>query len=515
MVNKYKIPYKDTKLFSKLVMDYLDENSKLKPFITNFPSLKNFKKLIDFKKKRSIKDRTVLVDALKNQNSSLSLSEKSQQNINLLKSNNTFTITTGHQLCLFTGPLYFIYKIISTINLTEKLKSEYPENNYVPVFWMASEDHDFLEVNHVNIFGKKIVWNSHQEGAVGKMNMEGFQSVLEELKQSIGDSENGNELLKLFKNAYLNHSNLADATRYLLNELFGKYGLVIIDGDDKSLKNKFLPFIKKDILEKSYYPSLKDCSKQLSDNYKSEVFVREINFFKLSKGKRERIEGGISLEEIENNPDNFSPNVLMRPIYQEYLLPNLAYVGGGAEVSYWMQLKKVFSDNNIDFPILILRNSVMIVEKKDKDKWSDLGFKIDNIFEETHILHSVFVKSKSSLSFEKEKNDLELLFHSIAQKTTDKSLFSSIKSEKVKQMKSLDSLEKKLFKSEKQNHENSINKINKIKKKLFPNSVLQERFDNFIPFYLSYGEKFIETLKEELNPLDTNFLILSLQKNKK
>jgi uncharacterized protein YllA (UPF0747 family) len=301
----------------------------------------------------------------------------------------------------------------------------------------------------------------------------------------------------------------------LLNELFGKYGLVIIDGDDKSLKNEFLPFIKKDILEKSYYPSLKDCSKQLSGNYKSEVFVREINFFKLSKGKRERIEGGISLEEIENNPDNFSPNVLMRPIYQEYLLPNLAYVGGGSEVSYWMQLKKVFSDNKMDFPILILRNSVMIVEKKDKDKWSDLGFEIDNIFEETHILHSVFVKSKSSLSFEKEKNDLELLFHSIAQKTTDKSLFSSIKSEKVKQMKSLDNLEKKLLKSEKQNHENSINKINKIKKKLFPNSVLQERFDNFIPFYLSYGEKFIETLKEELNPLDTNFLILSLQKNKK
>ena len=157
----------------------------------------------------------------------------------------------------------------------------------------------------------------------------------------------------------------------------------------------------------------------------------------------------------------------------------------------------------------------MIIEEKDKDKWSDLGFEINNIFEETHMLHSIFVKSKSSLSFEKEKNDLELLFHSIAQKTTDKSLFSSIKSEKVKQMKSLDNLEKKLLKSEKQNHENSINKINKIKKKLFPNSVLQERFDNFIPFYLSYGEKFIETLKEELNPLDTNFLILSLQKNKK
>ena len=130
-------------------------------------------------------------------------------------------------------------------------------------------------------------------------------------------------------------------------------------------------------------------------------------------------------------------------------------------------------------------------------------------------MHSRFVQSKSSLSFEKEINDLDLLYQSILHKTSDKSLFSSIDSEKIKQIKSLQKLEKKLLKSEKQKHENSISQITKIKKKLFPNSSLQERFNNFIPFYLNYGEKFIETLKEELNPLDTNFLILSLQKNKK
>lgn len=513
-VNKYKVSYKDTELFSKLVMDYLDENKKLKPFISDFPSLENFERKINSKKNYKT-NRTLLVDVLRKQNSSISLSVKSKENIDLLKSDNTFTITTGHQLCLFTGPLYFIYKIVSTINLTEKLKDEYPESDFVPVFWMAAEDHDFEEVNHIHLFGKKIVWDSLQEGAVGRMNTLGIQSVLDELKQLIGDSENGKQLLDIFQKAYLNSSNLADSTRFLINELFGKYGLVIIDGDDKSLKKEFSPFIKKDILEKANFKSLQYCSDQLSVDYKLQAFVREINFFKISKGKRVRIDGEVSEQEVDNNPEYFSPNVLIRPLYQEFLLPNLAYIGGGAEVSYWMQLKEVFLENKVDFPLLVLRNSVMIMEEKEKSKWSDLGFKIQDIFVEEHSLHSRFVQSKSSISFEKEINDLDLLFQSILHKTTDKSLFSSIDSEKIKQIKSFQKLEKKLLKSEKQKHENSISQITKIKKKLFPNSSLQERFNNFIPFYLTYGKKFIETLKEELNPLDTNFLILSLQKNKK
>lgn len=513
-VNKFKVSYKDTELFSKLVMDYLDENKKLKPFISDFPSMENFERKINSKKNYKT-NRSLLVDVLKKQNSSISLSVKSKENIDLLISDNTFTITTGHQLCLFTGPLYFIYKIISTINLTEKLKNEYPEIDFVPVFWMAAEDHDFDEVNHIHLFGKKIVWNSHQEGSVGRMNTLGIQSVLDELKQTIGDSENGKQLLDIFEKAYLNNSNLADSTRFLINELFGKYGLVIIDGDDKSLKKEFSPFIKKDILEKANFKSLQYCSDQLSVDYKLQAFVREINFFKISKGKRVRIDGEVSEQEVDNNPEYFSPNVLIRPLYQEFLLPNLAYIGGGAEVSYWMQLKEVFSENKVDFPLLILRNSVMIMEEKEKSKWSDLGFEIQDIFAEEHSLHSRFVQSKSSISFKKEINDLDLLFQSILHKTTDKSLFSSINSEKIKQNKSLQKLEKKLLKSEKQKHENSLSQITKIKKKLFPNSSLQERFNNFIPFYLTYGKKFIETLKEELNPLDTNFLILSLQKNKK
>ena len=478
-MESFKIPYSSTNQFSKLVIDYLNEDGQLKPFISHFPSLENFEKQIAEKQNHKI-NRKVLVEVLKKQNSNLSLSEQSKNNIEKLLSENTFSMTTGHQLCLFTGPLYFIYKIISTINLSQQLKEKYPKNNFVPVFWMATEDHDFQEVNHINLFGKKIVWDSKQSGAVGHMKLKGIQKVLNELKAVFGESKNVQQLIQLFENAYLEHNSLATATRYLVNELFGKYGLVIIDGDDKRLKEQFLPIIKKDILQNGFVKSIQKCSNELAKNYKVQANVRDINFFKLSEEKRELIKGWVAKNEIAEKPEKFSPNVLMRPLYQESILPNIAYIGGGAEVAYWMQLKTAFKQENIPFPILVLRNSVMLISTKQLQKITDL-------------------------------ETINRIFDSMSKKTIDKNLQSTIKAEKQKQLKSLQKLEKKLLKSEKRKHEIALQKISKLKKNLFPNNSLQERFDNFIPFYLKDEGNFIEILLAELNPLAANFVILPLQ----
>ena len=247
----HKIPYKDIKYFSKLVLDLIDEDEKLVPFINNFATLDNFQSQILEKRSHHL-DRSLLVKVLKEQNDFLSLSEFSKENIDLLKSDSTFSVTTGHQLCMFTGPLYFIYKIISTINLCEQLKEKYPTNNFIPVFWMASEDHDFNEVNHFYLYGKRIEWDTKQNGAVGRMNLDGFESIISNLKSVLGFHKNTDRLINIFKQSYLVHNNLADATRYLVNELFGKYGLVIIDGDNKELKQRFIPQIRKDILDKGF-----------------------------------------------------------------------------------------------------------------------------------------------------------------------------------------------------------------------------------------------------------------------
>jgi len=505
-----EISYQETNKFSNLVLDYLKKDEKLKAFVNHFPTLENFEKQITEKKTHSI-NRVVLVDVLNKQNASLFLSKKSKLNIESLEENSTFTVTTGHQLCLFTGPIYFIYKIISTINLAEQLEEKYPNNNFVPVFWMATEDHDFQEINHIHLFGKKITWDSKQSGAVGRMHLDGFEGLLTELKSVLGNSENAGKLISLFEKSYLTNDNLADATRYLVNELFGKYGLVILDGDEKRLKEQFISSIKKDVLEQGFEKSITKCSLDLVNNYKAQAFVRTINFFKLSDGKRELIKDKITEKEIQNNPASFSPNVLLRPLYQETILPNIAYIGGGAEVAYWMQLKTAFHQENIPFPILMLRNSVLFMDNKQNQKRQDLGFTINDLFLEEHQLQKKFVlnKNDTAISLHEEMDAFESIYLSIIAKTNDVGLQNSIMSQQQKQLKYFKQLEDKSLRLAKQKNESSLNQINKIKKQLFPNNSLQERYDNFIPFYLKGGDNFIEILKENLNPLNPNFVVLS------
>jgi bacillithiol synthase len=174
--------------------------------------------------------REILVSVLEKQYESIQTSESTLNNIKLLNQSNTFTITTGHQLNLFTGPLYFLYKIISTINLCKELKNAFPKHHFVPIYWMATEDHDFEEINFFNFKHKKISWNRESFGPVGRLSTEGLEEVLAVFESEIGLGKNAEYLKKLFRNAYVEHSNLADATRFLANELFTKEGLVIIDG---------------------------------------------------------------------------------------------------------------------------------------------------------------------------------------------------------------------------------------------------------------------------------------------
>jgi len=507
----FKIPYQDTQKFSKLVIDYLSEDEQLKPFVNYFPSLNNFEKQVTEKQNQPI-NRKVLVEVLKQQNADLNLSKKSEKNINSLLNTDAFTITTGHQLCLFTGPLYFLYKIISTLNLAEQLQEKFPEKNFIPVFWMATEDHDFQEINHTHLFRKEITWDNLQSGAVGRMNLSEFESVLNELKSVLGESENTEKLLHLFENAYLRHQNLTQATRYLVNELFGRYGLVVLDGDDEKLKKQFIPIIKKDVLQQGFVKTIKQCGEQLSQDYKAQAFVRDINFFTLTEGKRELIKGGITEKEIEESSERFSPNVLLRPLYQEIILPNIATIGGGAEVAYWMQLKTAFEQENIPFPILVLRNSVLLISDKQNQKFIDLGFGVDDVFKQEHVLQKQYVFSQRSteISLKKQQEAMEQVFAELLEKTNDIAMQNSIKAQLHKQLRALDKLEEKLIRNEKKKHETALQQISKIKNQLFPNNILQERYTNFIPFYLKHGDNFIEILKENLNPLNPNFVVLTL-----
>ena len=517
-----EIPYHQTKSFSKFLLDYISGDKSLAPFYNRFPTLDNFKQQILEKQKQPL-NRKVLVAALNQQYSGIETTQLVKENIESLTSENTFTVATGHQLCLFTGPLYFIYKIISTLNLAEQLKSEYPEYNFVPIYWMATEDHDFEEVNHVHLFGKTLTWEQDQKGGVGAVSTNTLEPLFEDLKSILGDSENASEIYNLFSEAYLGNSDLASATRSLVNSIFSKYGLVILDADTKTLKREAIALIKTDVLNQSNYSLIEQTNSDLS---KTQAFVRPINFFYQLKGSRNRIEfvdqeytilnsdlkfSKSELElEIENHPERFSPNVLLRPLYKELVLPNLAMIGGGAEVNYWMQLKTTFAENNIVYPILLLRNSAIIIDRKSLEKIEKLGFSTTDIFNTEEELHKTFVSRniESEITISSELKQLETLFDSLLAKTTEKGLQSSIRAEKQKQLNVLKKIEQKLNKAEKQKHSISLNQISQVKRKLFPVAALQERYDNIIPFYLVSGDSFIENLKDNLKPLNQQFSIL-------
>ena len=533
-MSTYYIPFKDTKYFSSLICDYLDENHHLKAFYNRFPNLENFKAQIDEKRQSKLvseSHRKVLVTALKNQYSNTNVSSLTQQNINALSSLNTFTITTGHQLNLFTGPLYFFYKIISTLNLCKELKAKYPEQNFVPIYWMATEDHDFDEINYFNFKGKKVQWNREASGAVGELNLDDLEHLFEVYATQLNSTSNAQYLKKLFKQAYLEHKNLAQAMRYLVNELFKDYGLVIIDGNDKDLKRLFIPYIEDELINQTSFKKVTKANEQLNTldgNYKIQVNPREINLFYINKGLRERIveiEGIYYvnstdlkwsreelLKEVNNFPERFSPNVIMRPLFQEVILPNLCYIGGGGELAYWLQLKSNFEAQNVVFPMLLLRNSVLVITKKQTEKLQKLNISVKDLFLNQDDLMTKVTKAVSEISidFTTQKEHLKKQFEDLYKlaEQTDKSFKGAVAAQEVKQIKGLENLEKRLLKAQKRKLEDVLERVRLLQNELFPNQSLQERYDNFSEFYLEYGNEFILKLVNELNPLKGEFVVL-------
>jgi len=526
------IPFNQTGYFSEIICDYLEEAPSLHPFYNRFSSITSFKAQIAEKQDSFSDDmRKVLAAALVKQYERIETSAKTKKHLSMLKDSNTFTVVTGHQLNLFTGPLYFLYKIISTINLTSELKKAYPEQHFVPVYWMATEDHDFEEINYFNYKGKKIQWNRDASGAVGHLSTEGLEAVYELFSQELGPGTHASKLKKLFSNAYLKHNTLTAATRYLANELFGAEGLVIIDGDDKALKHCLIPHIKEDVFQNTAFKKITDTITALeatSPNYTIQVNPREINYFYLKEGIRERIiQKGEDfyvnntdlqfskkemLAEIESFPERFSPNVVSRPLYQEVILPNLCYIGGGGELAYWLELRSSFEAVKIPFPILLLRNSALVVSAKQQQKLNKMNVEAKDLFLEQNRLINKKIREISNIDidFSPQRTHLQEQFKALYDlaEQTDKSFLGAVKAQEVKQLKGLNVLEKRLLQAQKRKLKDHVLRMTEIQNDLFPNKSLQERNFNFSELYLELGEELIPSLIKSLKPLEFEFMIV-------
>jgi bacillithiol biosynthesis cysteine-adding enzyme BshC len=492
------IPYNQTKSFSKIVLDYLDEAPALRPFYSHSPNLEGIKAAIEDRKTFPT-DRHTLVDVLKQQYNSVEPSPVVQANLAALLADNTFTICTAHQPNIFTGPLYFIYKILHSIKLADSLKKDLPQYNFVPVYYMGSEDADLAELNHIYLQGKKYEWNTAQKGAVGRMVIDkALIQLIDELAGQLSVEKWGEEFIDLLRRCYRTGTTIQQATFEIVNALFGEYGLIVLIADNAALKRQMQPVFEDDLFNQRPSIIVEETCKIVSEHYNVQANPREINLFYLKDDIRERIESANSQfvirnsqltfteeemrMELEAHPERFSPNVILRGLYQETILPNIAFIGGGGELAYWLQLRDLFQAYAVPFPVLVLRNSFLIVEDKWQKRIERLGLTITDFFKTEDELMKMIVDKHSGnfISLNGNFEKAAAFFAHLQEQASaiDPTLAVHVAALKTRSFKTLQELEKKMLRAEKRKYADQQRQIQTIKSALFPDNGLQERKEN-------------------------------------
>lgn len=523
----HKVDYSKISNLAKTDLAYLHLDPKLDEFYQYVPAIESFEQTMMDRKKFPV-NREVLVQVLEEQYQDINEKELALSQIISLEKDNTFTVITAHQPSLITGPLYFIYKICSAINLSKALNQRYSSSHIVPVFILGAEDHDFEEINHLNIYGKRVEWERDSSGSVGRLDLSELDKVLDKVYTILGQSENADEIKQKIGAAYTSSLNYADFTFKFLHSIFGQYGLVIINMDSSLLKRQMADIFKEELLNQPSIDIVNDTIQSLANlGFKTQASPREINLFYLQDTSRERIvleDGQYSvintelsfteseiMEELANFPERFSPNVVLRPLYQESILPNLAYIGGGGELAYWLERKAQFAYFNVFYPMLIRRNSALIIPRNLSKIITQYQIEIPSLFLEEHELIKNFVIESETDDFQltNESVKIDEILEGIAAKAkaVEQPLEKYVLAEKTKILKTIEQIEQKIYKAQKASKETDINRLSTLKNKLFPNGGLQERHDNFLPSYSSNGSELLKFLIENLDPLDRRFCI--------
>ena len=527
------LPYSQTGKFSKIALDFIDEASELKGFYQHPVSIEGIKSAIS-ERINFNNNRKLLVEQFQSQYKDLDDCDLVKLNISALLEENTFTICTAHQPNIFTGHLYFIYKILHVIKLSDSLRTDLPEYNFVPVFFMGSEDADLEELNNVVIDGEKYVWDTKQTGAVGRMKVdENLIRLIDKISGRLSVEKYGSEISRLLKECFVKNISIEEATFLFVHHLFKQYGLLVLLPDSAALKKEMLSILEDDIFNHTSSGIVTKTSEKLAEKYKAQAYPREINLFYLKDNLRNRI---VPIDdhfvihdtdivftkdqmkaELQAHPERFSPNVILRGVFQEIILPNIVFVGGGGELAYWLQLKDLFANYKVPFPVLILRNSFLIVDEKYGKLLEKLKISASDLFSGKQTLFDEIVskESESVLNLEEEKEEIGKVYENIKRLVSriDTTLEQHTAALQARQLKTLSVLEKKMLRAEKRKFVNQKNQLDKIFSALCPNGGLQERTDNFMLFYSRYGKDFFEILLSNSLTTEQKFCILTAQKN--
>jgi len=518
------IDFNDIQFYPPLIKDYLNGTLREQSIINWDYSTDS---ILKKSSARNFKSRKILVKQLQVQNKGIVLTNESSTNIEKLSKENTFTVCTGHQLCIYGGPAYFYSKILDVIKLVNELNGKQSNNHYVPVFWLASEDHDFEEISQLNLFNSALKWENNSKGGVGQINTESLKELHTQFCEIVGKGTKAENLINIFNQAYSSGKNLAEATRHFVNSVFGQNGLVIIDGNDTELKQLLSPVVSKEI-KNSITESIVNQSIDTLHKYKIQVKPRTINLFYFAENYRERllvkddhiftVDNKHSwtikdfLELTIKHPERISPNVLLRPVYQELCLPNVAYIGGAGEISYWLELPQLFKALAIPFPLPVVRNSYLYLTEKQLNKISALGLKPADLYLEEGLLIKKHLEQTSSNKFDllQEKEDLERLFNKIQSKSEviDKDLTKVVSGELKRSLSAMDNMEKRFRNAEKNKNTAKTNQIIKLKAVAYPNNVYQERTKSFLEFDLQTDIALTDVTLSANIPLDNSIKVV-------
>lgn len=517
---------------SKLVSDYFEDFERVSEFFgADYRQHDDFHDRTDAVKSRDV-PLAKLVPLLKEQNQRYGCGSGTLQNIDLLLENRACAVVTGQQTGLFGGPLFTLYKAFTTIKLADRLNRTC-SGCFVPVFWLASDDHDFREANHIHILDKgnqplRISYDGHPLDAKIPMSeitiSEEIQQTFEQLDENTHPSD--------FKQNILNHLREAYAPGTIFSEAFGKwlttllksFGLILIDASDARMKALGAEVFRKEIAEKS--PSttaaLAASEKLQQQDYHVQVELNEglLNLFYVD-GERNSVEigdgkyrvknTGQSFEqrelekELKENPERFSPNVLLRPLYQDALLPTISYIAGPGEIAYYAQMKAIYERFELPMPIIYPRKSITLLEGKIEkvldnyelsvpDFWGDIEDLINRVAR-AQLPETIEQRIESATqAIDEHLQDLEKVVTEF-----EPTLVNAVENMKGKISGQVQGLEKKILQAYKKRNDVIRQQLYKAGNSLYPDHQLQERVLNITPYLFKYGFDFIEHLYEAVD----------------
>ena len=533
------INFNDIPSNQKIFLDYLYDPQKVSRFydfnFNNKEEYINKFKSIRESRTRQMPDRSLLLSIINKQYNNFNRSATTAKNIDLLKDEKTLAVVTGQQLGIAGGPLYTFYKIMTAVKLSNYLTERYDDYNFVPVFWLEGDDHDFNEIRSINVIDENNelsnikyddgIEDEEDRGSVGQLAITGsIDTFFDEVNKKLRDTEFKGDLINKLKDFYAAGKTFKNAFKELIFWLFDEYGLIIFDPQDPEFKSLLKPIFKKEINDfRQHTEKLVSVSAELEELYHAQVKVHPVNLFYSSdegrfliepvenefrlKRKRKKFTHDEIIENIESSPENFSPNVLLRPICQDFILPTAFYVAGPSEIAYFAQVTPLYKIFDIESPVIYPRSSLTIIEKNINSILNKYELKIQDTFTEPEKLKTKIIASVSKINldelFRDSSNKIEIALDQLKEKLFefDKTISDASTKYKQKIFNDLDNLKGKALEAQKKKHEITLRQIDKAINSLYPNGNLQERELNFIYFAHKYGP---DILKQIFNELEIN-----------